>query len=385
MKSNNLYITHKDTQPLVTSSKDTYSSFSNELGDAIFNFYVEGKFTDRQRDIVFRRFGITSYQPQSLEDIGTAHGVTRERIRQILKRVLYRPKYSNLHSRILPLIASIPSDELAEYLYYGVYDIYGNNLLDYILENLSDGTTLDVSIKNIKERILLDGKRRRREKLELQRSTSFMHMLSRPPFLNRQDTEAEFDTFTEERHVNPGTNAGIFVSHKSLAPLEYESDIELRVLTRLEKNLFVKKIKTQSFKVLYNYSLSGYYFPDIQILTTDNEVYIIEVKPLTDMVISENIDKYEALKSHCTDLGYGYAMIDKGNNSFESLISHSVDIGTSNRIMNIAKSRGIFDYRDFKYLKEDCGITWKDLLKVVYDNRDSVRYSPRPLRIEYKK
>jgi hypothetical protein len=50
--------------------------------------------TDRTRDIVSRRFGLEGKDPETLESIGQAHGVTRERVRQIVEDGLLQIKNS---------------------------------------------------------------------------------------------------------------------------------------------------------------------------------------------------------------------------------------------------------------------------------------------------
>ena len=45
-------------------------------------------FTDKQIDILSMRFGFYTGVPQTLEEIGNKYGVTRERIRSIISRLL---------------------------------------------------------------------------------------------------------------------------------------------------------------------------------------------------------------------------------------------------------------------------------------------------------
>nr|WP_081430992.1 RNA polymerase sigma factor RpoS [Nitrosococcus oceani] len=45
---------------------------------------------DKQREVVIRRFGLQGYEPQTLEQVGQAIGVTRERVRQIQLETLKR-------------------------------------------------------------------------------------------------------------------------------------------------------------------------------------------------------------------------------------------------------------------------------------------------------
>lgn len=43
---------------------------------------------EKERDILERRFGLNGHHPQTLEDVGKYHQVTRERIRQIERQAL---------------------------------------------------------------------------------------------------------------------------------------------------------------------------------------------------------------------------------------------------------------------------------------------------------
>ncbi|MCF2435313.1 hypothetical protein LV779_14515 [Streptomyces thinghirensis] len=45
--------------------------------------HVLGHLTERERHVLIRRTGLDGDEPDTLEDIGVAFGVTRERIRQI--------------------------------------------------------------------------------------------------------------------------------------------------------------------------------------------------------------------------------------------------------------------------------------------------------------
>ncbi len=42
-----------------------------------------GRLNDKQREVVERRFGLNGHEKGTLEDVGLAIGVTRERVRQI--------------------------------------------------------------------------------------------------------------------------------------------------------------------------------------------------------------------------------------------------------------------------------------------------------------
>ncbi|MCR4676608.1 MAG: RNA polymerase sigma factor RpoD/SigA [Sphaerochaetaceae bacterium] len=52
-------------------------------------------FNEKERDIIIKRFGLHDTEPMSLQEIGELYGVTKERIRQIEKKVLSSMRENN--------------------------------------------------------------------------------------------------------------------------------------------------------------------------------------------------------------------------------------------------------------------------------------------------
>jgi RNA polymerase primary sigma factor len=55
--------------------------------------------SERERDVICRRFGIGTGVTETLEEIGVQHGVTRERIRQIEAKAM--AKLESKRSRLI--------------------------------------------------------------------------------------------------------------------------------------------------------------------------------------------------------------------------------------------------------------------------------------------
>ena len=56
-------------------------------------------FSNRERDIIFKRFGLNGYSKMTLEEIGAEYSLTRERIRQVESKAMKKlrhPKYKKL-------------------------------------------------------------------------------------------------------------------------------------------------------------------------------------------------------------------------------------------------------------------------------------------------
>ena len=59
---------------------------------------------DREREVVRMRYGLVDGEPRTLEEVGRAFGVTRERVRQIEAKSLAKLRHPHL------------SDQLRDYL-----------------------------------------------------------------------------------------------------------------------------------------------------------------------------------------------------------------------------------------------------------------------------
>ncbi len=67
--------------------------------------------TDKERDIMYKRFGFNGAEPMTLEDIGVCYGVTREAIRQQITRILRRLKSSEYGKVLEELWEELDSEE----------------------------------------------------------------------------------------------------------------------------------------------------------------------------------------------------------------------------------------------------------------------------------
>jgi RNA polymerase nonessential primary-like sigma factor len=78
---------------LDTLSDDQESSPSSKLQEQDLKQSIEywlGQLSEKQREVLARRFGLMGYEPATLEDVGMEIGLTRERVRQIQVEALRR-------------------------------------------------------------------------------------------------------------------------------------------------------------------------------------------------------------------------------------------------------------------------------------------------------
>ena len=65
---------------------------------------VVAELTPREADVIRRRFGLDGGEPQTLEEVGQAYNLTRERIRQLQAKAMVKLQKSSCKSRLLPLV-----------------------------------------------------------------------------------------------------------------------------------------------------------------------------------------------------------------------------------------------------------------------------------------
>ncbi len=79
-------------RPLIDSIADKHQADPAELlADEHFSKHLSEcltELTDKQQEVLNRRFGLNGYDRQTLEDVGAAIGLTRERVRQIQMHAL---------------------------------------------------------------------------------------------------------------------------------------------------------------------------------------------------------------------------------------------------------------------------------------------------------
>jgi RNA polymerase nonessential primary-like sigma factor len=77
-----------DTSPDQQVSHPACILQDTDLSESLDNWL--GELTEKQREVVARRFGLRGYETSTLEEVGREIGLTRERVRQIQVEALKR-------------------------------------------------------------------------------------------------------------------------------------------------------------------------------------------------------------------------------------------------------------------------------------------------------
>ncbi len=137
--------------------------------------------------------------------------------------------------------------------------------------------------------------------------------------------------------------------------IECDSKSEVTLLDYLTKHKIAQAIGGQNLLIEYESAFrSGLsYYPDIVILTKDNHIAVIEVKPVTAMSNHRNMEKYEALKEYCEENQYEYMMIDPDHDymTYDDLLKLRIPSSITERINSYLD--GILGGRNSCLLEKD--------------------------------
>jgi hypothetical protein len=130
-----------------------------------------------------------------------------------------------------------------------------------------------------------------------------------------------------------------------------DSHEEIKFLKHLNKTTEYQAIRGQSFYIEYKSRRAkkkiSKYYPDIFMLTNENHIVIIEVKPLAQMSNYRVIDKYRALKKYSEENGYLCAMMDHRFQTFESLLTRKVSKKVEQEFLEILNTKQYYTDDEF--------------------------------------
>lgn len=132
----------------------------------------------------------------------------------------------------------------------------------------------------------------------------------------RKFTLSDFKNLADWSYCTSFNDDGYIYTLPNGNKIECDSKSELTLLDYLTKKKLALAIGGQELCIKFDtvYRKNVDYFPDIIILTKDNHIAIIEVKPITAMSYHINVEKYWALQEYCEERGYEYMMVDPDSN-----------------------------------------------------------------------
>lgn len=355
--------------------------------------------TERDRRIVELRYGFAGEDPRTLQQVGDVIGVSRERIRQILERAHRRLRsycrrqiQSGKTDRacaqlLLWLEARIRTDEagategLVEFieteLGYLPTKSHALPLMIALLQGRNRTGGLDLgaagAIIDEHERALARERKRARQEARFEALLRYAIWPTAPKPILAQDLmllqRARDESPDGEGHTRS------FESTKLGRAVQYESHMELDFLLRLEECETVSRYQEQPVEIPYEFEGKSHsYFPDVLFVLTDGRAVIVELKPLYQMALRQNLVKWSALKKFCTAKGWGI-LITNGRKTIQEVQHQEADEAFARAVMQRLEG-GPIKWADYRELRDCHEADWRDFLALILQQRLDWRLGP---------
>lgn len=357
----------------------------------LYLLVIENALSIRDRQIFDLRFGLSTGKSMSLQHVASVIGVSGERIRQILVRCFRNIKYKIRIQRKKGLLDQ-PCARLAILLESVIISGADGNslrLAEFIDSNL---TYLPIKLAvQLTAGLLFEKSQYQKYEKEVQ---SIFLEKRRQKYLNFVQTREEerlsslFSYIMWPGKMKPledgcnlpmqrtrevledgdGTN-GVFISQKMKREIQYESELEMSFLMRLEASNKVIFYQEQPLALNYE-DKSGkqrQYFPDIFFVLHDRRGVYVEIKPVFMMATQQNLMKWRALWLHCREKGYGMLVTD-GNWTYQQIYEYPVSPIIQNEILTNLRQKPL-DWPTYKQLKEKLNISRYEFLALILQQK----------------
>lgn len=301
---------------------------------------------DRERYIVLRRLGLLD-GTNTLQALGDELSVSRERVRQLeakaLARIGSRAARTGTAAQALAVAIDLIAERSDHTLVARLVDTAGTQLRcqpTWLVKSvaLMIGRSRDrcEQLSNLAlEYLTYRQKQARQQAREQQRQATIERCLdkwiddAKWPAQPQELSEAPFPIY---RQRTPKSDdrvgfSGWFHSEKLDKTVVFESLLEEAALQVAERSARVLTYQEQPCEVPYCRA-DGYrsgYIPDLLVTLTDGRGLLVEVKPLWQMAVTDNLLKSQAGQRFAAEHGWGWVSVAQAGHTYADLLRREVD------------------------------------------------------------
>ncbi len=343
--------------------------------------------TKRDCRIVELRYGFAGSDCHTLQEIGQVIGVSRERIRQILAKAQRRVcTYGKWQIRrgsrdkacaqlLLWLTGKLKPNEpgstervvdfIESDLAYLPSETHALPLIQCLMQGVSNTVDWDQASARIKAH-------RRAITTHTTQVTRFQTLLSYViwPRWVRAITQDELAQIHRTRDVFSDGNgsSGTFSSVKVGRVVQFESLLELDFFLMLEECPQVTYYQEQPLRISYQVEEKELlYYPDVLLVLADGKAIVAEIKPIFQMALHRNLEKWSALRKFCALKGWGMLVTD-GRHAIQEVQRQPIHSEFAQAILNRLNT-GPLSWPDYKAIRDEYGVGRNDFLALVLQNK----------------
>ena len=378
--------------------KEEYILLASEFSNILIGGIDAINMKQRDIEILKLRYNLDGHERRTLQSIGYKYDISRERVRQIVRKsnrrltnAFRRYKHRELFKLKLFISKLLRPGEIGFEKRFVLFLIYGfesadirvliNLLTEVIFEKEREDDIqhiYDKYINELNKKIETDKKLENQINIFNKRINDKIIWFSNVKYLKEND----YINIMPKREVNFDTESyrGDFYSSKMKKKIQYESQLEKEILSLLEESPQVVFYVVQPFKIPYYYLKQRNYIPDIFCVLDDGKGVVIEVKPRFNMVLNLNLQKYYRLKNFCEENGYGMLVTDIYT-SIEEFVTYDYNKAFEEDLLERLRN-GPIKWRELSILKVKHNIRYRDIASIVIKN--DLIYNMGPFSIEMK-
>lgn len=326
---------------------------------------------ERDRKTLEMRLGVED-QPLTLAEIAEEWGISRERVRQIqergLKRLAARARYEGTYGAALKKLlepSSTSSDRLALWL-------FDNVRFDFVIPlrlatklilrtaGFNDQKVTEVAalLPAIARSHKAQMRAENRSRAGRERTASVINgWLNESEWPETIAPPPPATQLSNQRVVNDSDIAGEFYSEKLDRMVQYESGLELEILTVLERSEQIAYYQEQPTCIPYTFEgRMRHYYPDLFVATVDGRGLLMEIKPTDRMALSINRAKASAGRAWAHARGWGWLVLSV-RHTLRQIEDYSIPESVLTLLDNELKAHGVITWSDMINLRAQHGLT----------------------------
>ncbi|RJT17803.1 sigma factor-like helix-turn-helix DNA-binding protein [Buttiauxella izardii] len=352
---------------------------------------VESLSKERDRDVLLMRLG-TDEHPHTLAEIAFKWGISRERVRQIQERAFRRlaanSRDEGTPGAALKKLIKAVSDSPYEIAIWAHRIAHRDFMTSpKLAANFILCTTGILKVKRVEivgffsaishqqKANLRELNRGRAAKDRVESVLSgWLNNTYWPSIIAPPPPAAQLSS---QRVVNDSDIAGHFYSQKLERTVQYESGLELDIMTLLERSDLVSFYQEQPVAIPYSFKgRLRHYYPDLLVSTIDGRCLLVEVKPTDSMALSINRVKANAGRAWAHARGWGWLVVSD-RHTLRQLEEHVIPAAKWALIENELNASGVLNWRDMMELRMRHELTRFDLTAFIIQSGAEVDRSYR--------
>lgn len=368
----------------------------HELAIAMLTEYARD---GRERAILTARFGLDGQEPATLQQIGDAHSISRERVRQLLDksvlrlagRVLKSDQHNDFHHifaqrynpeddteallRRLTLEACAADTGALTKLFAVLKLRVAGHRADTVNQNANDVRDRTSRVKT------------RLAELETRAHSADHYATAHlQRWLDYVQWPADTTAIADPIPTRPLRSIDIHEDGRGTTFFDkldreamWDSRFEERLLRTLNNSKLVKTFQEQPVRIPYRHNgATRPYYPDVVAQLNDGRTVLIEAKPVYELAYAVNQDKFAAARDYAHSRGWGW-LVWTANVRFSipELTSRHVDPAVRQRLTDAVTSGGV-NWPTLRRFNNE-GLGFLDLITVTMSN--GWRWERHPFRL----